>query len=75
MDKETMLTTIDNPYNPHEDWDKWLLWDRQHYGTCEYLARVANVDDSMTEAEQKQRLDEAVDEIIMVNPLGIYVLV
>ena len=44
MANEVMLTTIDNPYNPFEQFDLWLLCDKDKgYNTCEYLARIVNL--------------------------------
>lgn len=38
-----VLTTIDNPYNPKEDFTKWYQWDTQNgYNTSEYIGRLAN---------------------------------
>ena len=27
IEKDTMLTTIDNPFDPFEDWDNWIKID------------------------------------------------
>ena len=41
-----VLTTIDNPYNPKEDFTKWYQWDTQNgYNTSEYIGRLANYDE------------------------------
>ena len=35
------LTTVDNPYNPFEQFVSWFLFDAEKgYGTCDYLGRV-----------------------------------
>ena len=36
-ERSVMLTTIDNPYNPFKDFDKWFLYDVEHgYNSCQY---------------------------------------
>ena len=71
--KETMLTTIDNPYNPFKQWDQWLAFDEQKgYYTCNYLARIATNSDSLSEVENAEIIDAAMDDIIKIDPLGIY---
>lgn len=40
--RTAMLTTDDNPFDPFTQWDQWYAYDESHhYGSCEYLARVA----------------------------------
>lgn len=73
MRNECMLTTIDNPYNPFEQFTLWRLFDlEQGYNTCEYLARIAQLSDDMSEKEVDEEIERAIDEIITYNPLQIY---
>ena len=73
MGNECMLTTLDNPYNPFEQFTHWLLFDKeQGYNTCEYLARIAYLSDDMTQKEENEEIERAIDEIIFTNPLPIY---
>ena len=73
MAKDVLLTTIDNPFNPFDDFDNWNRFDEDHgYFTCSYLARVAVTPASFTEQEQAEEIEVAIDEIIALNPLGIY---
>ena len=73
MANEVMLTTIDNPYNPFEQFDLWLLFDKEKgYNTCEYLARIVNLTNDMSEKEIEVATDRAIDEIIINDPFGIY---
>ena len=73
MANEVMLTTIDNPYNPFEQFDLWLLFDKEKgYNTCEYLARIVNLTNDMSEKEIEAATDRAIDEIIINDPFGIY---
>lgn len=70
----TMLTTIDNPYDPFTQYDQWLSYDEQAgYHTNEYLARIANTNPTMTDKEVGMAIDFAIDEIISVDPFGLYV--
>lgn len=40
----SLITTRDNPYNPHTDYDKWYIWDMDHgYNTPQYQARLINL--------------------------------
>ena len=73
MANEVMLTTIDNPYNPFEQFDLWLLFDKEKgYNTCEYLARIVNLANDMSEKEIEVATDRAIDDIIVNDPFGIY---
>ena len=69
-----MLTTTDNPFNPFVDFDSWFRFDtEQGYNTCGYLDRIIITSDSLSDADQEQARMDAIDEIVRVNPLGIWV--
>lgn len=69
----TMLTTIDNPYNPFTEFDDWYAFDTQKgYDTCGYLDRIARTSDDLSDADQDVAIDQAIDEIVSLNVLGIY---
>ena len=75
MTNECTLTTIDNPYDPFEQFTEWLMFDKEKdYDTCEYLARIVQpkLTEDMTQQEENAVIESAIDEIIMINPLGIY---
>lgn len=70
---EHMLSTTDNPYNPFTDYRNWYAFDSQHgYHTPEYLARIAKVSDDLSDADQSQAIEDAINEIVDFNVLGIY---
>ena len=70
------LSTIDNPFNPFDDFWSWRQFDiEQEYFCCEYLARVVNETDDMTELEKIKETERAIDEIIALNPNPIYIKV
>ena len=73
MENEVALTTVDNPFDPFKDFDQWFLYDSSKgYNSCSYLARIAKLSDDMSEKEADVEIERAIDEIITLNPLGIY---
>ena len=73
MANECMLTTVDNPYDPFEQFSLWQMFDKQKgYDTCEYLARIAHFTDDMSQDEIDAETDRAIDEIIFFDPLNLY---
>ncbi len=71
-----MLTTIDNPHSPFTEWDKWLAYDlHAGYNTSGFLARIANVSHELSEKDFNLAIDQAIDEIVNENVLGIYLKV
>lgn len=70
---ECMLTTIDNPYDPFEEFTLWMLFDNEKgYNSSGRLMRIANLTDDMSQAEIDVEIERAIDEIIFYDPLNIY---
>ena len=70
---EVMLTTIDNPHDPFDDWEKWYFWDRLHgYETSSFLARIAKTSSSLSDADYVLAVEAAIDEIVEENVNGMY---
>lgn len=68
-----MLTTVDNPYDPSTEFDNWYDFDASAgYHSPEFLARVAVLSPELTDQEMSDAIEQAIDEIIDINPLGIY---
>ena len=62
---DVMLTTIDNPYDPFEDFDKWLIEDSiRGPNTCGLIDRIAKTSDSFGESRNARIMEAAYDEII-----------
>ena len=71
-----MLTTIDNPFDPFEQFTSWLLFDKENnYNSSERLMRIANISDDMTQKEVDEEVERAIDEIIKYDFMNIYVKV
>ena len=70
---ESMLTTVDNPYDPFDQYDLWYAYDARHgHHTPGFLARIANVSDETSEADQSRAIEQAIDEIVKENVSGIF---
>lgn len=68
-----MLTTVDNPYDPFEQFDQWYLFDTDHgYDSCGYLARIATPSEQLSDEENDQVIEDAIDDIIKYDFLNIY---
>ena len=73
MITECLLTTIDNPFNPFEDFDEWFNFDvEKGYYSCSKLARIAEITPEMTEKEINEEMERAIDVIIKNDFLDIY---
>lgn len=71
-----MLSTIDNPFNPFDDFTSWFLYDvEKGYNCCAYLARIARTSEQFTEKENNEEIEKAIDEIIEHDFMHIYIKV
>lgn len=65
MPYDCMLTTFDNPFDPFDQFTSWLLFDKEKgHNTCEYLARIVNLSDDMSQEEIDIETERAIDSII-----------
>jgi gp107 len=70
------LTTEDNPYDPFDEFEEWFNFDvTKGYHTCAYLARVTTTSTDLTEADQVEATNEAIQEILELNLTGNYQVV
>lgn len=73
---KTMLSTKDNPYSPFSDYRLWWEWDtRAGYHTASFLARITATSTELSDADYDKAVEEAIDEIVRENVLGIYIKV
>lgn len=73
MANKCALTTIDNPFNPFEQFVPWFLFDEEKgYHSCAYLGRIARTSDQLTEDENDLEVERAIDEIIKYDFMNIY---
>lgn len=76
-----MLSTIDNPFDPFEQFTSWFLFDvEKGYDSCSLLARIlskneVSVYSDLSQKEIDDATEQAIDEIIQHDPLNIYIRV
>lgn len=72
----TMLTTLDNPWNPFTHFDEWREYDESSgWHTLALLGRVVVTSDELSEADQELAIDDAMAEIVRENVSGVHILV
>lgn len=68
--RQVFLTTLDNPYDYFNEFDKWYAYDQgRGYKTLEYLARILVTSNALSEEQQHKDLEQAIDEIIEYDAL------
>lgn len=76
IEKNYMLTTVDNPFDPFDQFVSWFMFDTEKgYNTCSTLARIANISDDMSQKEVIDETNRAIDEVIKYDFLDIYIKV
>ncbi len=65
------ITTVDNPYDPFEEWDEWYLFDKtKGYHTCERLASISKTSPELSDAEINDINDAAIDQLIRYGAIN-----
>ena len=73
MASKCMLTTFDNPYNPFDEFTSWFMFDEEKgYHSCAYLGRIAKTSEQLSDEENAQKIERAIDEIIKYDFQNIY---
>lgn len=73
MSSKCALTTVDNPFNPFEQFNSWFLFDEEKgYCSCSYLGRIARTSSQLSDEENNLEIERAIDEIIKYDFMNIY---
>ena len=74
--KDSMLTTLDNPYNPFTNYDEWNSFDEANgYYTAAYLDRIITTSDNLSDEDESLAMSYAISQILELNITGNYVAV
>lgn len=70
---ESMLTTIDNPHSPFDDFDAWYSYDLRHgHHTSSLIDRLTYTSYEISESDYNVLLDDVIDEIVRENVSGMH---
>jgi hypothetical protein len=73
---EYMLSTIDNPYNPFNNYPAWSTFDiNARHGTSELLGRISFSSYELSELDERLEINAAIDEILREDVTGLYIKV
>ena len=73
MASKCMLITFDDPYNPFDEFTSWFMFDEEKgYHSCAYLGRIAKTSEQLSDEENAQEIERAIDEIIKYDFQNIY---
>lgn len=66
--RQVFITTADNPYDYFTQFDEWLAYDRVNgYFTLEYLARIVKDAPDLSDEQENEEIELAIDKIIEWN--------
>jgi len=65
-----MLTTMDNKYDPFEDFDRWLVEDqRLGHNCCSIQAEIANTSSNLNDEDNITITNKAIDDFVTIMTL------
>ena len=68
-----MLTTTDNPFSPYTEFEQWNAYDMQvGHHTLSLLARVTRTSDELSDLDNAQAIDDAIEIIITEDVTELY---
>ena len=74
--KVSMLTTVDNPFDPFTQFIDWYRFDvDKGYDSCGLLDRVTSTSIDLSEEENRLAIEAGIDEICKYNLSGKHIKV
>ena len=76
--RKIALSTVDNPFNPITDFDRWYATDLQlaiknnRRDTCSLLALLSKTSYELSDEENNKESEETINRIIKNDPLNVY---
>ena len=71
-----MLTTIDNPFSPFDEFEEWNRFDQEKgYMTVSLLCRCMHAPEELSQEEKDYEMTKESERLARLNLLGNYKLV
>lgn len=68
-EKDYMLSTYDNPFNPFEDFETWWKYDLSlGHDCCGTWAREAGISSNYSDKRNEEEMARAIQEIVKREP-------
>lgn len=65
MEKEALLTTTDNPFDPFDQFEDWVNYDISNgYFTCQKIDRLSITSKELSDGENIDAINDAMEELI-----------
>ena len=72
----SMLSTIDNMFDPFDEFDQWLAQDSVlGHNCCGLLARFSFTSPALSDSQNSDEIEQAIDSIIENDMTGLYIKV
>lgn len=73
---QSVITTIDNPWNPFTQFREWYAWDnKHHYETCRWLDHYMFSSNDLSDEQIDADITDAQNKLLVRNPYGLHVKV
>ena len=70
----SVVTTIDNPWNPFTQFREWFAWDNHHhYETCRWLDHYAFTSNDLSDEQIDDDVTNAQNKLLARNPYSLHV--
>lgn len=70
---EVAITTFDNPYDPFDQFEEWMMFDAEKgYNTPGELDRLTHTTDDMSQREELEEIERGIDRMIELDFMNIY---
>ena len=74
--RRVSISTIDNPYDPFDDYISWFMFDiEKGYYSSSKAARLLNIEEGMSSVEEMAEYERAIDRLIELDPFDIFIKV
>lgn len=71
--RETWVTTLDNPFDPFDDYENWKRFDEDYgYHTESLICRYLEASPEFGEDIYNKAVEDAVDKVVHYNFTGNY---